>query len=1126
MTSSPVHRKRSHRTNRTKIFLAMKITTILLFSGFLTASAGGLAQRVTLSANNVKLGKIFKEIKKQTGYVFFYDTRVLQEAKPVSIHVKNETVGEVLKEILQGQRLDFSILQKTITIVQKENQHVTTSPVNALSQYAENIPPAPVSIITGTVKDAQGQSLAGVSVIVKGTQKGTSTSADGSFSVDANVGDVLEFTIVGYQKKSVTLGQSKSLAIVMEIEVAVGEEVVIVGYGTQKKSDLTGSVAIVQVEDAKKSLSHDIGKMLQGQVPGVTVHGSGEPGSEVQIKIRGITSFGNNMPLFIIDGIPVNSLQDFSSNDIESMQVLKDASAGAIYGSRAAAGVIIITTKKGKPGPLRIDYDGYVGLQKVFKKIPVTNAVQYQKITNVAELNAGLSLAPGNDQASPSFISNVNTDWQKEALKTGVMQNHNLNLSGGNEYAMYNVALGYFDQEGNYKGPQRFTRYTVSANLQGKKNRFTYGTKLNYSQSHKVNPNQVGYGGSVASLLMAIPTMSVYDENRLRGYGGADNATQRAISLNVIGINNIITDYSDRNRFLGNVWGEFEIVKNFKYKLNLSYDRSDYNNFRFEPTYDLGFFYVNPIASMHQGLGENVIKLMENTLNYSITSSRHKISLLAGTSVLSFNSNDYTTSATGFKEPYYYTFNSVSDPTAKSISNVLNENKLLSYFGRINYNYDSRYLITFNYRTDGSSRFSPSRRFGNFPSIAAAWNVHNEHFISLPKEISSLKVRGGFGKSGNQEIDNYAYQAFINTNANYSFGTVLAPGATTIVIVDPDIKWEETSTFNLALDLGLLHEKLVLSAEYFNKETADMLVNVPIPLSVGSFPSSYITNAASVRNSGIEFNVFYRDNSHTIKYEINGNVSTLNNKVLQLGRTNNPIYGDQVHGSSSKTELGRSVGELFGFRTEGIFQDAADVSHHATQTNADPGDVKFQDINGDGIINAQDRVYLGTPIPSLIYGLNFILRYSNFDFSLFFQGNSGNKIYNEVYRTLMNGGYENHHIDNLNFWTPTNTHTNIPRPIIGNPNSNNRFSDLYVEDGSYVKLQNFQIAYSVSETRLTRLKFLRSARIYFSGQNVFTISKYRGYDPDFKSDGLFNRGFDYGSFPNPVGFVFGIQVSL
>lgn len=995
------------------------------------------------------------------------------------------------------------------------------------------------SPVKGIVKDKDGMPLANATVSVKGKIVSTTTDANGAFTIAAAKGDVLVISYIGYQNNEIKVSTGAGLNVQLLAKTDPLDDVVVVAYGSQRKKDITGSVSVVNVAEAKKTATYDVAKMLQGQVAGVEVQGSGEPGGFVNIKIRGINSLIANGPLFVVDGVALYDPPfDFSNDDIESIQVLKDASSAALYGVRAAGGVVIITTKKGHNGPLKVNYTGSYGFQRIGKTIAVTDRVGYQKITNAAELNAGLSIAPGNDPTSSKFISNVNTDWQKEAFKTGRIQDHNISFSGGSELATFNVSLGYFDQTGTLQGPQKYDRYTVNMNMQGKKGIFAYGAKVSLTQSNKngfgISTDHAVFGGIVTNLLTAIPTMPVHDPARLGGYGGVDNVTQRAISLNIIGMDNLVTDNDKRNRSFFTFWGEAEIVKNLKYKINVGYDKVNFKHFHYEPKYDLGFYYLNTQYNMQQRDGIQTYGTVENTLTYQLQKGKHKVDFLAGTSYNSKTYEDIYATAKGTQDlGQFINFAYITNPTDKAVFSYNDEANLLSYFGRINYNYNDRYLVTGNIRRDGSSKFGPAYRFGNFSSVAAAWNVANESFIRLPKQISSLKLRGGYGVLGNESaLGPYPYVAYLNTSASYDFNGVLAPGATAVTQADPNIHWETTTTFNTAVDLGLFNNRLLFTAEYFNRKSTDLQANIPIPPSVGSVPATITTNAASTRNTGMEFSVAYSKPTGAFTWNINANLSTLSNKVLQLGGTNNPIIG-----AGSKTEVGRSIGELYGFVTEGIFQDAADVSNHAKQTNAAPGDVKFKDMDGrdangkltgkpDGVITDDDRVYLGKTIPSYYYGLNASASYKNFDISFFFQGSGGNKVFNGVYQALMAGQYGNSSTDELNYWTTSNKQTNVPRPIIGDPNQNGRFSDRFVENGSYLKLQNAQLGYTMPASCLGKLHIVKSFRVYVSGQNLLTLSGYRGYDPDFISDGLFSRGFDYGSFPNPRTVMFGLQLGL
>jgi TonB-linked SusC/RagA family outer membrane protein len=987
------------------------------------------------------------------------------------------------------------------------------------------------SPVTGVVRDADGKPVAGATINKNGTTVTTVSKEDGSFSIDATTGNELNISYVGYQNYRVKVDGSHTVNVQLTAKTNDLNDVVVVGYGSQKKKDLTGSVAVVNVANAKKTISYDVAKILQGQAAGVEVQGSGEPGGYVNVKIRGITTFQNNSPLYVIDGVLVDQPYDFSVDDIETIQILKDASAGAIFGARGATGVVIITTKKGVAGALKINFSSLYGWQNITKKIPLTTRTDYQKITSAAEVNAGLAVAPGNDPTNPAYISNINTDWQSEDFKTGNITDNSIRLSGGGENTSFNVGLDYFGQTSTLAGPQDYKRYSANANVQGQKGIFSFGAKLAYTYSHKINntyphlhPN---VGNAVTNLLIDIPTMPVYDTTREGGYGGTDNVIQKAICINPIGMNNLITDYSNRSRLLANAWGQIQIIKGLNYRLSASYDNLDYTNFYFEPTYDLGWYYTNNIAYMSQQTGYNHTYIIDNTLDYQLKFGKSSLGALAGITYQETDLSSTTGSAQGFTKPYFYTFSAASSAYPKSLSQNLSTLTISSFIGRLNYNYDGRYLLTVNFRRDGSSNFSPAYQYGNFGSIAGAWVISSEKFMELPKFINFLKLRGGYGTLGNQNIGSYLYQPVVNSNASYLFGTtpVLAPGTTSTAVVDGKIKWESKVTSNIALDMTLFENRLSFTAEWYSNKSNDLLAPIPIPLSVGSTggptPNSVTTNAASIKNEGFEFTVGYRNNLGEVNYNISANASTLKNTVTALGGTNNPIYG-----IGSKTAIGHSTGELFGFQTEGLFQSQDDIDKHATQTGAAPGDVKFKNMNGDNIITDDDRVYLGSAIPTFYYGFNVDLSYKSFDFSFFFQGSGGNKIFNGVYASLMAGQYTNHSVDELNYWTPTNTNTNVPRPVIYDPNGNGRFSDRFVESGNYMKLQNLVIGYSLSNKTLSEVKFIKNLRIYASGQNLLTFSNYKGYDPDFISDGLFSRGYDYGSFPNPRTVLVGLQVGF
>lgn len=971
--------------------------------------------------------------------------------------------------------------------------------------------------VSGTVTSAEdGLGLPMATVAVKGTSKSVSTDLDGKYSIKASANDVLVFTYVGFASKEITVGNQTVIDAKLSTSATQLDDVVVIGYGTAKKSDLTGSVGVVKMEDAKKTITYDVAKQLQGQVAGVTVQSSGEPGGFVNIKIRGISSFNNNNPLFVIDGMITDAPNDFAPGEIESMQVLKDASSAAIYGVRGANGVVIITTKKGKAGKTSITYKAYTGFQKVGKIIPVTNREQYQQITNASFANVGLPLLPGNDPTSPYYINNVDTDWQKSAYRTGRVENQSLTFTGGAEAMNYSVNVDYFKNTSYLKVPQAYERYATTVNVGGQKGKFKYGAKLGYTDSGKDNFTSYNGESTITTLLQGIPTMPVYDPNRLGGYGGTDNLTQRAIILNVIGWNNLVNSDSNRNRFIGNVWGELEIVKGLKFTTRITADQMNLKNRMYVPQSDLGWYYITTKdeAQLDINQTKNTRTIIDNLLNYDINFGKHHFDAMAGSVMEDWRDEFMWSRGKG------YDYNEIAQiQYADAISggeNFMRETRK-SLLGRVNYSFNETYYLTGNFRQDKSSKFAPKNDTGNYYSVSGAYKISND--LKLPQWWDGLKLRAGYGLLGNNTIGNYDYSAVVNSFASYTFNNTLAPGTTVIDLKDPNIKWEDTTTFNAALEFSMFKNKLQFTTEYYVRTSDGILVGAPLPYSTGAFPATIRTNAGKMRNQGLEFTVSYMNHDNDFKWDVNANLGTLKNKVLKISNDGLPMYG-----AASITEVGYSAGDIYAYVAEGIFQNAEDIANHATQLGAEPGDVKFKDVNGDGQISSADRTHLGTSVPKYSYGFSFNASYKNFDFSMFWQGQGGNKVFNGTYAALMSGNILNHHKDELNYWTPENTNTNVPRPTFNDVNQNNRESTRFIQKGDYARLQNLQVGYNVP---MNKNKFIEKVRLFAQGSNLLTLTAYKGLDPDFNgNDGLLSRGFDNGSFPNPRTYSFGIEASF
>ncbi|MDJ1483795.1 TonB-dependent receptor [Cytophagaceae bacterium YF14B1] len=1099
-----------------------------LFLGLLQAQSKDLNDtRLTIKVENATLGAVFRIIEDKTSYHFTYNDAYLNIKQLVSVNAENKTLTEILNSLAKSANFQFKQVNTYI--------HVTSQNESRKTETGNKVSKPEATVITGTVVDDNNQALPGVSVVLKGTSTGTTTDAQGkySMSVPDNTGSaVLVFTFIGYVTEEVTIGNRTQIDVQLMPDIKALSEVVVIGYGTQKKSDLTGSIAVVKADEIKKFSTNDVAQLLQGRAPGVAVSSDGQPGAAPSVRIRGVGTFGDAEPLYVIDGVPVGtSPRDFNPNDVESVQVLKDASAGAIYGSRAANGVVIITTKRGKRDtPLKVEYSGYFGLDKVWQIVPVTQREQYQMLNNESQTNGGQPLAPGNNPNDPAYISNIDTDWQKEGLKTGVRQNHSLNFSGGSKTTIYSFSADYFSSNGTLvgKGPT-YDRYSIRANSESEKGIFKIGESLYYTHSHEnalTNSANFLAGGRpplIGDLVIAIPTMPVYDSNRKGGYGGTSSIVEKAISLNVIGLNKLVNNFVDVDRTFANVYSEVKLLKNnghsLKYKLNLSYDRTITRDYIFQPTFDLGYFFQSAVAKMDDGSRIFTTGLVENTLNYEKNFGKHSIAVLAGQM---FQKGDYlyrNGHAEGFTEPY---FPSLSNGTTQTVAEYMSQNTLYSFLGRLNYGYDDRYLLTATIRRDGSSRFAPAYRYGNFPSVALAWKLHNEKFFQNLNLsfISELKLRGSYGQLGNQNIGEYLYASSINSNVVYNFGGTKTTGATQTQLVSETIKWETKTSSNIGLDAVFLNGKFDLTVEYYRNKTTDLLVGVPIPASTGANNTPTV-NAGSLQNSGLEFALTYHKTSGEFTFDVSANAYTLKNKVLALGGNNEPVYG-----VGSKTQVGGEVGKHFGYQVEGIFQNQDDVTNHARQeAGTAPGDLKYKDLNNDGVIDENDRTYLGSALPHIYYGFNFNARYKNFDLSLFASGSGGNLINSRLYRDLMHTtDYINYHEDAVNRWTASNPNNEYPRLVAGDPNNNQRDSDRkgWLQNGTYLRINTVSLGYKLPDNLI---KGITNARVYLTGQNLYTFQAYKGYNPDFTA-GTWNPGFDYGSFPKPRTLMLGVQVGF
>ena len=1102
----------------TNFLMVVKLLLVFVLTTIFQVNAATYGQNVTLNVKNASLKEVLDVLRKQTGYHFLYRTEMLNQTRQLNINVNNEPLIKVLEKCFEGQPLTYSINEKTIVLRER--------PV-PLQQNIQQ------TRITGTVKDATGLAMPGVGIKVKGTTTTSVTDTDGKYVINAGGNSTLVFSYVGYAEQEVAANGRTNINITLVESEAELSEVVVIGYGTVRRKDLTGSVASVKGADIKSQGVSDITRSLQGKMPGVTIESAGgDPGAGTRILIRGVGTLGNATPLYIVDGVQVASINNLNQTDIESVDVLKDASAAAIYGSRAANGVVLVTTKSGKSGAPVVQLTANVGVQSKSSSVDVLNAQEWATVHNQAHANAGLT--PLALASNPAALGE-GTDWQDAIFRSAPVQQYNLLVSGGSESSKYSVSGGYNDQQG-IVDVTGYKRYNLRVKTETTKGRLKFGETILLSREKFVTM-PAGWGGQggnpVGSAIKMIPAFKIYNPDALGGYDGASGS--------VVNIANPVAQLylNDINRentsILANAFGELKIIEGLKYRLNLGYTNVFNSNYDYYKRYQIGGLFSHPTNDISLGKDQNVLLLLENTLSYDKVFGKHSIQALAGYTYQSNNYNYTSTARTDLPDGI-----DQIDAGAGIVSNSGNriENNLISALGRLIYSYDDRYLLTASFRRDGSSRFGANNRYGNFPSVALGWNIMNEDFFEpLEKTFSNLKLRASYGVLGNQEIGDYQYSAAVASNINYVVGANQQRwfGSIQTAFASPNIKWETTKTSNFGIDAGFFGNKLNLTADYFVKKTTDVLLNVPIPGSAGSV-SNPVVNAGTLRNNGVELGLSYGNTAGKLSYNLFGSISAVRNKVIELGTGSQQIFGGQPnhHGATSTlTEAGGSIGSFYLIEALGIFNSQAEIDAYAKdgkliQPNAAPGDVKFFDKNSDGQINNLDRVNLGSPFPDFEYGLGINASMHNFDLALFFQGSQGNKIYNGLAQDLQSTNLQmNYSKSTLNAWTPSNQ-SNIPRVTANDPNLNSQTSSRFLEDGSYFRMKTLQLGYTLKDDFAKKLR-ISSFRTYVSADNIFTITNYTGFNPDLGRTGsIFDRGVDYGHVAYPLArtISLGIQLTL
>lgn len=1010
--------------------------------------------------------------------------------------------------------------------------------------------------VSGKVTDAEtGDNLPGVNVLIKGTTVGTSTDANGSYSLSVPSDNaVLVFSFIGYASTEVVVGAQTAINQSLQSDIKSLEEVVVVGYGTQRKADLTGAVGGLRASDvdiaSKPITSPD--QLLAGRVAGIQISNrSGDPGAPIDVRIRGVGTAGVNSPLWVIDGVPIvqtsnitvntgsqtesNPLAGINPSDIESIDVLKDASAAAIYGARAANGVIIVTTKRGKEGTAQVTYDGYLGTGQAWKKLDVLNVPQYidfQKKIDQSGDNSG-------DRDFSSFASKPNVNWQDVVFRNSSVQSHNVGVSGGNATANYFVGAGYMKQEG-IEPAQNFKRYSIKANSDIKVGKYLkFGESILISSFDRtVQSEESTFAGFQAARNQ--PFFAVYDNTNPTGYNLETSANRGPAGSSANLIMRTDPEYNYTNvvsrKVLGNLYGELEPIKGLKYRISGGFD---YN-------VGDGNYYTGPVGYNGQAqasllVQERPIELttnVNNTLTYTKAVGKHNFTILVGHEETNFRYDKVRVQGSDLFNP---AIKFASTGVQVGAANEADHWALRGFLGRINYAFADKYLFTFNIRQDNSSRFSKENRSQAFPSFSAGWRLSEEGFFPKGGIFEDVKIRASWGQSGNQFTGtNFAYMSTLHPFIFYVVGTgnqTVVRGPAPIVFANPDLKWETSTQSDIGADIVMLQGKIDFTFDYYRKVTSDILLGYPAPYTSGFF-LPIDANLGEFVNSGIELSINYKNSIGAFKYGVGGNLTTVHNEVTDLGGIPEIISG--VSGAATHhTVVGESMGSFFGYKTNGIFQNQSEVDAAVPDNISNgtvPGDIRFVDVNKDGVIDSKDRTNLGSPLPKFYYGINLSASYKNFDLSILLQGVQGQKVYNAA-RAQMEDlqDSENALTSALGYWHGEGTSNSMPRLAKSDDHVNNRYSDRWIEDASFMRIRNIQLGFNIPAAKLQSITkgAITRFRLYVAAQNLFTFTGYKGFDPEVtrgvsfqKGETPLSNGVDSGSSPQPRILQFGWQVSF
>ena len=994
--------------------------------------------------------------------------------------------------------------------------------------------------VNGQVTDSEGEPLIRATVLLKNSTQGVFTDEKGQYTIEVPGPEaVLVYRYIGFEGQEITVGDQSTINVTMESANATTDEVVVLGYAAQKRSQITGSVSTVSAEEISETPVLRVEQALQGRAAGVQVtQNSGQPGAGLSVRIRGVGTIGNSDPLYVVDGVIVGGLDFLNPNDIESISILKDAASTAIYGTNGANGVVLITTKSGKRNTdAQISYDGYYGVQEPWKKLNLLNAEEYALLINEARLASELPLI---DELSNPGELGEGTDWQDAIFERAPITSHQLSVRGGGDRSDYSLSANYFSQQGIVGGPKaQFDRLTMRFNSNYDLNdRLRAGTRINYiSLERDALPENNEFSTPLIRAINLDPVTPVRDEN-------GEFLPSQFLDTDIFNpVNQIDKTYSTyfTDRIFGSLFAELDIVKGLTFKTSLNLDVNNSRLEGFSPQYFLSINDQTPVNGVFVQHFRFFTSQWDNTLRYETTfGEKHEFNALLGSSAINSNFRNTGASRTDLRindVRYAYLDNGDPNPEASGAFGGFSDNSLLSFFGRAYYSYASKYMVTAIVRVDGSSRFGPNNKFGTFPSVSLGWVLSEEDFMADVSALNFLKVRASYGRNGNQNIADFQYLDLI-TNAqqgngtNGSFSYTLGPGETIISgnaaprRGNRDVRWETTIQYNIGLDAGFWNDRLYFSFDAYQRNTEGMLVTPEALGHVGALNS--VVNAGSMVNRGLEFALTYQNRAAgAIDYSVSANASFLQNELTDLGDGVSALpsgFLQQANGFISRTEVGFPIAYMYGFETDGVFQTQEEVANHAFQNDGtSAGDLRFVDQNGDGIINDDDKVQIGNALPTMTYGLNGSLSGYGFDLSLFLQGVYGNDIYRGY--TRYDFEFVNQPNSRLNRWTGEGTTNEEPRVVWGDPNQNARISDYFVEDGSFLRIKNVQIGYSLPQGVLSKLK-LSKLRIYASGTNLYAFTSYSGLDPEIGNRGSLEIGIDRGFYPAPRIWQAGVQIGL